>query len=75
MIDNAASVTVCGQEWYDNFTNILSPDHQQEITEDKSETIFVFGAGEIKASKVVSVPVDICGEKIDLEALSSCFEC
>ena len=68
VIDNAASVTVCGQEWYDNFTNILSPDHQQEITEDKSETIFVFGAGEIKASKVVSVPVDICGEKIDLEA-------
>lgn len=69
VLDNAASVTVCGQDWYDNFANVeLSPDAQQEVMESASDTTFVFGAGEVKASKVVSIPVDICGKKLDLEA-------
>jgi len=68
VLDNAAQVTVCGEQWYNNFTDILDHNAIQEVTENESDAVFVFGGGEMKASKVVSIPVDICGEKLALEA-------
>jgi len=68
VLDNAAQATVCGEAWYSNYTDLLDTNSLQEITEKSSDTVFVFGSGEVKASKVVTIPAEICGEKIYLRA-------
>ena len=67
VLDSGASKTVCGLEWYNCYRDSLDENLMKELKEYPSETIFRFGVGKLKASKMVHLPVMFCDKKVKLE--------
>ena len=67
VLDSGASKTVCGNEWYKCYVDSLEEKSRSLIKEYSSDTIFRFGVGRLKASKMVHLPVTLCNNEITLE--------
>ena len=67
VLDCGASRTVCGSEWFSIYLDSLPEKERGEIREKPSNTMFKFGAGMLRASRRVTIPMSLCDKKIDLE--------
>ena len=67
VLDSGASKTVCGEEWYRCYIDSLDKKSKSLLEEYSSDTIFRFGVGKLKASKMVHLPVTLCDNDITLE--------
>lgn len=67
VLDCGASRTVCGSEWFSIYLDSLPEKDREKIKEKPSNTMFKFGAGMLRASKRVTIPMSVCDKKLDLE--------
>ena len=69
LLDCGASKTVCGQEWFNQYKQTLSPETKEKIITNESNNIYRFGDGrKITASENVTIPATIGNIDITINA-------
>ena len=67
LLDTGASMTVCGENWYDRFIESIDEKEKSLVQENESEVVFKFGAGKLKAKKFALIPVTVFERDIMLQ--------
>jgi hypothetical protein len=69
VVDTACTKTVCGEDWLDNYINILDEDQRSCVKIRSSDRMFRFGDGQkVKSMKQVTIPAQIGNTKCNIEA-------
>ena len=67
ILDSGCSKTVCGQQWFQCYLEMLSESEKSQVTYRESSSIFRFGDGKrLKSMKCAVIPCILAGKKIQI---------
>ena len=66
VIDSGASETVCGKKWFSTYLDSISFEELNQVKQDSSDMLLTFGSDRMKASKKLTLPVNIANQNIML---------
>ena len=68
VVDTACTKTVCGQQWLNNYIDLLDDDQKLQVKRKPSDHIFRFGDGQqVQSEQQVTIPAIIGGTKCTIE--------